>query len=180
MKTVLGIVSVLIVLLITMFILKRQKKCSSCSSKETLISKPKTPEQEKQQPEIKSTAKISVDSESIVVNSQVTDTTSISSPAAESVNKPVSNIEISAKPQVKEAAISPVESGSTGFPQDSILRRHYFTHLCTMIEALAPECPTDSVLCRHYYVMLLTEIDRCLNDKKAMERLIYDYENLSA
>jgi len=49
-----------------------------------------------------------------------------------------------------------------------------------MIEALAPECPTDSVLCRHYYVMLLTEIDRCLNDKKAMERLIYDYENLSA
>jgi len=180
MKTVLGIVSVLIVLLITMFILKRQKKCSSCSSKETLISKPKTPEQEKQQPEIESTAKNSVDSEAIVVNSQVTDTTSISSPVAESVNKPVSNIEISAKPQVKEAAVSPVENSSSGFPQDSILRRHYFTHLCTMIEALAPECPTDSILCRHYYMMLLTEIDRCLNDKKAMERLIYDYENLSA
>jgi len=179
MKTVLGIVSVLIVLLITVFILKRQKKCSSCSSKETLISKPKTPEQEKQQSEIKSTAKIAVNSEAVVVDSQVTDTTSISSPVAESV-KPVSNIEISAKPQVKEAAVSPVENSSSGFPQDSILRRHYFTHLCTMIEALAPECPTDSILCRHYYMMLLTEIDRCLNDKKAMERLIYDYENLSA
>ncbi|WP_036305116.1 hypothetical protein [Methylobacter tundripaludum] len=176
MKTVLGIVSVLIVLLITVFILKRQKKCSSCSSKETIISKPKTPEQEKQQPEIESTAKIAVNSEAIVVNSQVTDMTSISSPVAESV----SNIEISVKPQVKEAADSPVENSSSGFPQDSILRRHYFTHLCTMIEALAPECPTDSILCRHYYMMLLTEIDRCLNDKKAMERLIYDYENLSA
>ena len=179
MKTVLGIVSVLIVLLITMFILKRQKKCSSCLSKETLISKPKTPEQEKQQPEIESTAKIAVNSEAVVVDSQVTDTTSISSPVTESV-KPVSNIEISAKPQVKEAAVSPVENSSSGFPQDSILRRHYFTHLCTMIEALAPECPTDSILCRHYYMMLLTEIDRCLNDKKAMDRLIYDYENLSA
>jgi len=179
MKIVLGIVSVFIVLLITMFILKRQKKCSSCSSKETTISKPKTPEQEKQQPEIESTAKIAVNSEAVVVDSQVTDTTSLSSPVTESV-KPVSNIEISAKPQVKEAAVSPVENSSSGLPQDSILRRHYFTHLFTMIEALAPECPTDSILCRHYYMMLLTEIDRCLNDKKAMERLIYDYENLSA
>lgn len=176
----LGIVSVLIVLLITMFILKRRKKCSSCSSKETLISKPKAPEQEKQQPEIKSAVKLTVNAESTAVNSQITDTTVVSSPAPESVSKPISNIETSAKPQAKETAASPAENNSSGFPQDSILRRHYFTHLCTMIEALAPECPTDSVLCRHYYTMLVTEIDQCLNDKKARERLIYDYENLSA
>ncbi len=183
MKIALGIVSGLIVLLVTMFIFKRQKKCSSCSSKETLISKPKASEQEKQQQEIKSAAKIAVNAEPTSVSSQITDTTVVSSPAPESVNKPISNVETSAKPQAKEAAASPVENNSggfSGFPQDSILRRHYFTHLCTMIEALAPQCPTDSVLCRHYYTMLITEIDQCLNDKKAMERLIYDYENLSS
>ncbi len=170
MKIALGIVSGLIVLLITMFILKRRTKCSSCSSKETLISK--TTEPEKHPTETQSAVKIAVNAEPTVVNSQITDAT----PAPEPVNKPVSDIETSVNPQAKAVA----ENNGSGFPEDSILRRHYFTHLFTMIEALAPQCPTDSVLSRHYYTMLVTEIDQCLNDKKAMERLIYDYENLNA
>jgi len=165
MKIALGIVSGLIVLLITMFILKRRTKCSSCSSKETLISK--TTEPEKHPTETL---------EPTVVNAQITDTTVVFAPAPEPVNKPVSNIETSVNPQEKAVA----ENNGSGFPEDSVLRRHYFTHLFAMIEALAPQCPTDSVLSRHYYTMLVTEIDQCLNDKKAMERLIYDYENLSA
>lgn len=168
MKIALGIVSGLIVLLGVMFILNRRKKCSSCSSKETLTSKPKVLEQEKQQPKIKSAAKIAVNVEPTSVNDH------------ESVNKPISNAGALVKPQAKETEAVPAQNNSSGFPQDSIQRRHYLTHLCMMIEALAPQCPTDSVLCRHYYMMLITKIDQCLNDKKVMERLIYDYENLNA
>ncbi|MDO9049398.1 MAG: hypothetical protein Q7U66_16905 [Methylobacter sp.] len=171
MKIALGIVSGLIVLLGAMFILRKRKKCSS---KETLISKHKAPEQETPQPDIKSAAKLTVNAEPAAVNSQITDTTVVvPSP------KPISNIETSAKPQAKEMAASSSEN-NIEFPQDSILKRHYLAHLCIMIEALAPQCPTDSVLCRHYYMMLITKIDQCLNDKKAMGKLIYDYENLSA
>ncbi|MGZ4970083.1 MAG: hypothetical protein ACXV7H_11230 [Methylobacter sp.] len=137
-----------------------------------MIDKTKISDQEKQQPETKPSAKIVVNAEATTTNSQITDAVVISSPAPESVNKPVSTIDTSVKPST--------ESSSNGFPQDSVLRRHYFHHLCTMIEALAPQCPADSVLRRHYYAMLISQIDQCLNDTKAMERLANDYEHLSA
>jgi hypothetical protein len=83
-----------------------------------------------------------------------------------------------------KAAVSPqimaVENTSIALPQDSILKRHYFTHLCAMLEALVPPRPTDSVLCRHYDSMIVTKIAQCLNDKKTTEQLIYEYEQLSA
>ncbi len=172
MNSALEILSGLVVLLVTMFILKRRKKCSLCSSKETSINKTNTSDQEKQQPETKPAAKIVVNAEATTANSQITNATVISSPVPESVNKPVTNIETSAKPST--------ESSSSGFPHDSVLKRHYFHHLCTMIEALAPQCPEDSVLRRHYYAMLISQIDQCLQDTKAMERLANDYEHLSA
>ncbi|HEY8098715.1 MAG TPA: hypothetical protein VIE65_21825, partial [Methylobacter sp.] len=65
-------------------------------------------------------------------------------------------------------------------PQDSILRRHYFTHLCTMLEALVPPRPTESVLCRHYDMMIVTKLAQCLNDKNVAEQLSCDYEKLNA
>jgi hypothetical protein len=167
--TGLGIVAVLIVLLIPiLIILKRRKKCPSCSSKETLISEPKFPEPEKQQPEIKPVEKSVVSAKPTVVNPQITDATVISSPDP----KPIDDIAPSAKPE----AVTPTEDNSS-FPQDSILRRHFMTHLCTMLESVVPPRPTDSVLRRHYDAMIVTRIDQCLNDKKAMEQLLYAYEN---
>lgn len=188
MKTALEIISGLISSLTAIFTSKKQH---TCSSKETPPSEPQAPEQEKQQPEpeIKSVAEIEVpetkpaaaevevNAEPTVVNSQITDTTVVSPPASEPVKQPV---ETFAKPQVKEPASSIEESSISEFPQDSILKRHYFNHILTMVEALASQRPSDSVLCRHYYMMLTTTIDQCLHDKKAMEKLIYDYEHLSS
>jgi hypothetical protein len=50
-------------------------------------------------------------------------------------------------------------------PQDSVLRRHYLTHLRTEIESGLAPCPTDSILRRHYDHLIDTEM------KKHMEEL---------
>ncbi len=158
---VLGITAVLIVLLITILIvLKKRKKCSSCSPKEALITK--APEPVKPQPEIKLADKPKAKAEPTAVNPQIT------------------NVKVVAPSAKPTAAPSPVKTNSCSLPQDSILKRHYFTHLCAMIETLVPPRPTDSILCRHYDTMIVGKIAQCLNDKRAMEQLICDYENLSA
>jgi hypothetical protein len=177
------VVLVALVAVILFFLKKRKKSSSSHASKEPLKNEPKTPEQlKKQTPETKPAAKAAVNAEPAVVNSQITDAEVVASSTPEPVKQPVSNVETAAKPQAKEAASSAKISntGFIGFPEDSVLKRHFYNHLFTMIEELAPQCPTDSVLRRHYYTMLVTQIDQCLNDKKAVERLIYNYENRSA
>ncbi|HEY8034183.1 MAG TPA: hypothetical protein VIF37_01170 [Methylobacter sp.] len=158
---------VLVVSLIAILtFLKKRKKCSS---KETPKSEPRAPEQVKQQPETKAVA----NAETASVNPQITEATV----ATRSEPKPASTGP-SIKPQAKEASVAPAaDTANNLLPQDSILKRHYITHLCSMIDSLAPPHPTDSVLSRHYDAMLVTEIVRCLNDKKAMKQLIDDYEN---
>ncbi|WP_340124578.1 hypothetical protein [Methylobacter svalbardensis] len=160
----LEIIAIFVVLLITIFIvLKRRKKCSSCSPKEAHISKPRAPELKKQPSKIKLVDKP-------VVNAEPT---TVVTPEPKPANKPTVNIEPSpsAKPQAKETM-----ENNGSLPQDSILRRHYLAHLCTMIETLAPLRPTESVLCRHYDTMIVARLDECLSNKNAMEQLIYDYE----
>lgn len=162
MMIVLGITAVVIVLLITtLIVLKKRKKCSSCSPKEALISNAKVQEPVELQPEIKLADKPKVKAEPTVVNPQITD------------------VEIIAPP-VKSAVPTPVKTNCCCLPQDSILKRHYFTHLCTMIETLAPPRPTEHVLRRHYDTMIVVKIAQCLSDKGTMEQLICDYEKLSA
>jgi hypothetical protein len=112
-----------------------------------------------------------------IVNSQITDAKAVSSQKPEAVSASASKVETPAKPQVQEVA-STLKTG--GFPEDSVLKRHYFYHLCTMVEELAPQHPTDSVLYRHHYTMLASRIEQCLHDKKALEQLTYDYEHRSA
>jgi hypothetical protein len=176
-----GITVVLVALLAAVVIfLKKRKKCSSCcSSKETPKSEPKDPEQVKQQPETKSVDEPVVNAESTSVNPQITDATVVAPIELEPANiEPPAKPQVSAKQQTKEAAVSPAENiTSSLLPEDSVLKRHYLTNVCTMIESLVPSRPTDSVLCRHYDAMIAAEIDQCLNDKTAMEKLIHDYEN---
>lgn len=99
------------------------------------------------------------------------------------------------KPQIKEPASSTkpksqpiVESKTTktvtpppkkcdkNLPQDSALRRHYLTNLRAMIESLSLPRPTDSSLSRHYDSLITAEIEHCVSDKGALERLICNYE----
>ena len=100
-------------------------------------------------------------------------------------NKPTATSEAPATQAGESAATAPqadenpISDSTYNIPQDSILRRHYLTHVLTMIEALVPTRPTDAVLCRHYDALIVTKIDRCLNDKQALEQLVYDYENLN-
>lgn len=160
------IIAVLIVLLIAIpIVLKKRKKCASChSSNETPKSESKIPEQVKQPPETKSADKPVANTQATVVNSPEP--------------KPVVNIESSAKPQVKETEVPfPGNAGNSFLPQDSILKRHFLSHVYTMIDSLAPPRPTESVLRRHYDAIIITKVVQCLYDKKAMEQLIEDYKN---
>ncbi|MDD5580075.1 MAG: hypothetical protein PHY16_12450 [Methylobacter sp.] len=52
-------------------------------------------------------------------------------------------------------------------PQDSVLRRHYLTHLRTEIESGLTACPTDSVLRRHYNHLINTEMEKQLEELDA-------------
>ncbi|MBF6647513.1 hypothetical protein [Methylobacter sp. BlB1] len=45
------------------------------------------------------------------------------------------------------------------FPEDSVLRRHYLTHLQAEREALTNPYPTDSTLRRHYDAMVKIQLD---------------------
>ncbi|MBL6987193.1 MAG: hypothetical protein ISR72_09185 [Methylobacter sp.] len=168
----LGIIAILVLLITIFIVLKNRKKCSSCPPKEAQTSKHEDPELNQQVPETKSV----VNAEPGTVNSQMADAPVVTPPEPKSTDKPIVNLEPSAPPQVKETVTPPIEDTSYNLPQDSILRRHYLTHVCTMIESLAPVQPTESVLCRHYHTMTFTTLAHCLSNKNAMEQLIADYQ----
>lgn len=186
-------ITVVIVLLIAVLIfLKKRKKCSACSSKETLADKPKAPKQENQHPEVKLESNPLVSAIPTAVNGQITDAVTEQQPASDveanafptAINDQITDTAIASaslepQPANKPTGVSelPAKPEAVSLPEDSILKRHYMTHLCTMIESIVPPRPTESVLCRHYDAMVVTRIGRCLNDKKAMEQLIHDYEN---
>jgi hypothetical protein len=94
--------------------------------------------------------------------------------------KPTAITEPAVKPAVT-IATAPIEVSTTEInsllPQDSILSRHYLTHICSMIESLAPLRPSDSVLCRHYDAMLAAKLVQCLTNEEALAQLFHDHEN---
>ncbi len=191
--SVLEIVIVLITLLVAVsIILKIRKKNSSCPHcPPKAPANPTIQEPEKQQPEVKSADNVdlaikpsTVDSSELELAAKTLSDIELSTePQAddtmlkpESAAQPVSDMKPSVKPQIVETKISIPENNSS-LPEDSILKRHYFTHVCTMVEALAPSRPTDAVLCRHYDAMIVAKIDQCLNDKQALAQLLEDYQN---
>lgn len=60
-------------------------------------------------------------------------------------------------------------------PQDSMLKRHYLTHVHAMMTAISPARPTEPTLARHYDTQLTADIAQCLSDEAAMEKLITQY-----
>lgn len=65
-------------------------------------------------------------------------------------------------------------------PEDSILRRHFITHVRHMLESVALPYPTDSVLCRHTEQLLEAEWAHCLHDEARLSRLVADYDAVRA
>ena len=95
--------------------------------------------------------------------------------------EPVSAIETESELIVEPTPIktvTPEPKGSgNNLPQDSMLRRHYLTHIRAMIESLKGPRPTDSSLRRHYDSLITTEIAQCLSDQNAIRLLICHYES---
>ncbi|MEI6333343.1 MAG: hypothetical protein WCS87_02180 [Methylococcaceae bacterium] len=68
------------------------------------------------------------------------------------------------------------QDNTDNLPQDSTLRRHAIAHLRSLIESINPGRPTDSSLSRHYDALINAEIEQCISDKGAIERLVVTVE----
>ncbi len=55
-------------------------------------------------------------------------------------------------------------------PQEHVLRRHFLTHIRTLLETVYP-CPSESVLRRHHAQWLETQVTACLTDPARVARL---------
>jgi hypothetical protein len=92
--------------------------------------------------------------------------------------KPVAEVTSisSAKPTTTGCGHS--EGGWNTIPQDATLRRHYLTHVRSMVESLAPPCPSDSVLRRHHEHLVAAWSDSCLAESGQLEALVREYHGL--
>ncbi|CAI8718611.1 conserved protein of unknown function [Methylocaldum szegediense] len=79
-------------------------------------------------------------------------------------------------PQAYSPRASVAKPSRPLIPQDSVLRRHFISHVRYMIETITFPRPTDSVLRRHYDQLIASELEACLNDEAHLERLISRYE----
>jgi hypothetical protein len=64
-----------------------------------------------------------------------------------------------------ENVVLAVQDNTSKIPKDSMLRRHYITHLHSQIAAKMPARPTDSTLRRHYNAMLESEVNNQLSSQ---------------
>ncbi|MEY3289367.1 MAG: hypothetical protein RLZZ419_1609 [Pseudomonadota bacterium] len=81
------------------------------------------------------------------------------------------------EPKTGSAVILTQQTPNNNAPQDSALRRHFVSHLRTMVESLQHTRPTDSTLSRHYDSVINAEIEQCVNDQGVLEQLISRYED---
>jgi hypothetical protein len=61
-------------------------------------------------------------------------------------------------------------------PQESVLRRHYLSHIRYMIEVTTFPKPTESVLRRHYEQLVGSILDACVEDAAELDKLIRRYD----
>lgn len=61
-------------------------------------------------------------------------------------------------------------------PEDSMLRRHYISHLQSIIVCLTGPRPTDSALSRHYDTQVASELEKSLQDEAHARRLVINHE----
>jgi hypothetical protein len=137
------------------FFLKNHKK----KSENTTTVKPAAATPIKQ--EAKPTEKVVAPAETVVVQA-----TEKAAPTSET---PVATPAVVIESQV----VSTQDNGL--LPQDSMLKRHYLTHVHAMMTAISPARPTEATLARHYDTQLTADIAQCLSNEAAMEKLIAHY-----
>lgn len=76
-----------------------------------------------------------------------------------------------------KASVSAAVAGRTHdvpvtVPEDSVLRRHFLSHVQNQLLAGAPDRPTDSVLSRHYDQWVAAQLDSCVNDAGKLNALL--------
>jgi type IV secretory pathway VirB10-like protein len=89
-----------------------------------------------------------------------------------------------AQPEPPVAAAIPAQQPKTlaiatalpHIPQESVLRRHYLTHIKYMIETTTFPRPSESVLRRHYAQLVDSIFEACVNDAKELDKLIRRYD----
>lgn len=61
-------------------------------------------------------------------------------------------------------------------PQESVLRRHFVTHLRTILETIHTPHPTESVLRRHREQLISSQVEECLQDQAKLQSLFERYD----
>lgn len=87
------------------------------------------------------------------------------------------------KPEVKvevKPAVYPKPNPAQVFPQDSMLRRHFITHLAALVKPYMPTRPTDSMLSRHYDSMMATSRGVAASVAKPVEAHVSDMAKASS
>ncbi len=70
---------------------------------------------------------------------------------------------------------TPNLSTAPRLPEDSVLRRHYVTHVRQMVEDMAGPVPSDSVLRRHHEQLVGSRVDECLESGERLAALIEQF-----
>ncbi|MDP3903651.1 MAG: hypothetical protein Q8Q40_06715 [Methylococcaceae bacterium] len=155
-------ITVIIILLIaTAVFLKTQKKSSDDAVKQTPKAAETTTQQ--QEPEVAAVEpKIEAETDAAERVQPVI------APQNEApvVSAPVIN---PVEPELQASLITPNYSL---LPEDSVLRRHYFSQIQALLEESLPTKPSDATLKRHYEAILSEKLEQVLNDKHLLSQLI--------
>lgn len=145
-------ITVIIILLIaTAVFLKTQKKASDEAVKQTPKAAETTTQQ--QEPEV------------VVVEPKIEPETD----AAERVQPVIAPVINPVEPALQVNLITPNYSL---LPEDSVLRRHYFSQIQALLEESLPTKPSDATLRRHYEAILAEKLEQVLNDKHLLDQLL--------
>ncbi len=155
-------ITVIIILLIaTAVFLKTQKKASDDAVKQTPKAAETTTQQ--QEPEVAAVEpKIEVE----------TDAAEGVQPVIAPQNEAPVVIAPVINPVEPELQASQVAPNYSLLPEDSVLRRHYFSQIQALLEESLPTKPSDATLRRHYEAILAEKLEQVLNDKHLLDQLL--------
>ncbi|MDO9162399.1 MAG: hypothetical protein Q8N35_07170 [Methylococcaceae bacterium] len=157
-------ITVIIILLIaTAVFLKTQKKASDDALKQP----PKAAETTTRQPEVAVAAvepKIEVETDAAEAEG-VQPVIALQNEAPVVIAPVINAVE----PELQASLITPNYSL---LPEDSVLKRHYFSQIQTLLEESLPTKPSDATLKRHYEAVLTDKLEQVLNDKHLLNQLL--------
>jgi len=166
------IVGVVIALLLIVYLLRKQS-ASPAAVVKTPASSPAVPKPARnipQEPKLERRSSIIDEIPETPPQAAAAETASpVTPPAPAPKQTPVIAAQIPAKPIAATAPLPHI-------PQESVLKRHYLTHIRYMIESTIFPRPTESVLRRHYEQLVGSIQEACVNDAAELDKLIRRYD----